>query len=56
MIHNTYVQWVIEPWEKSKDIASAIWGANWDYFGIADHVIITLYSSLCEYKYSYKDN
>jgi len=29
-------------WGSSKDIASTTWGTDWDYCGIADHIVITL--------------
>ena len=29
-------------WGESEDRVPTTWGADWDYFGTADHVIITL--------------
>jgi len=47
IIHSIYVKQVIEQWEPSKNRAFTTWGADWDYFGAANHVIITLYPSPC---------
>jgi len=33
-------------WGESKNRAPTTWGANWDYFGAANYVIITLSPSL----------
>ena len=45
IIYNTCIKQVIEQWKLSKNRAPTTWGANWDYFGTADHVIIILYPS-----------
>jgi len=45
IVHSTCVKQVIEQWGLSKDRAPTTWGADWDYFGIANHIIITLYPS-----------
>jgi len=34
-------------WGESKDRAPTTWGADWDYFSIADRVVIILSPSLC---------
>ena len=34
-------------WEESKVKMSTTWGTNWDNYRVADHNIITLYSSPC---------
>jgi len=44
-IYNTQGNQVIEQWGKSKDKAPTIWGTNWDYFGTANYIVITLYPS-----------
>ena len=46
-VYNTQGNWVIEQWGESKDRAPITWGANWDYFGAANYIIITLYPGLC---------
>jgi len=38
---------VIEQYGKIKEWAPTLWGTNWNYFGIADHIVITLYPSPC---------
>jgi len=47
IVHNTWVKRVIEQWGPSKDRAPTTWDADWDYFGTANHIVITLYPSLC---------
>ena len=47
IVYSTCVGWVIEQREPSKDRASTTWGTDWDYFGTANHIIITLYPSPC---------
>ena len=47
IICSTWVNWVIEQCELSKDRAPTIWGADWDYFGTANHIVIILYPSSC---------
>ena len=47
-----YMQWGNSPlymrqisyriWEWNKNIAPTIWGADWNYYGTADYVVITL--------------
>jgi len=47
IVYSICIKWVIKQWGPSKNRASTIWGADWDYFGTADHIIITLYPSPC---------
>ena len=34
-------------WGESKVGAPTTWGADWDYYGTADHIITTLCPTLC---------
>ena len=46
-IHSLWGKISHTTWGKSKDITPTTWGTDWDYFSAADHVVITLYPSLC---------
>ena len=41
------MQMSYKTWGGNKDIASTTWGTDWDYYGTADHVVITLNPKLC---------
>ena len=47
IVYCIWGKWVIKQWEQSKNITSTIWGADWDYYSAANHIIITLNSSPC---------
>ena len=47
MVHSPQGDQVIEQWGKSKNTTSTIWGTDWDYFSIANYVVISLCSSPC---------
>jgi len=47
IIPSTCDKQVIEQQGLSKNRAPTTWGADWDYFGVADYVVITIYPSLC---------
>jgi len=47
IIPSTCDKQVIEQQGLSKNRIPTTWGADWDYFGVANHIVITLYPNPC---------